>query len=140
MEWYWLLTMMVFCHIIDDFHIQGILADLKQKSWWCEQIAKISEERPDAEVPKLMQRYGKDYIAALLAHAFEWSFFVHIPLMIFVGFEPVVLASLFANIVIHALVDDLKCNVQEINLVQDQIYHLGQICISFAIIYGVLGL
>ena len=25
---------MLYCHILDDFCLQGILASLKQKSWW----------------------------------------------------------------------------------------------------------
>jgi len=28
------LLCMFFLHIIDDFKLQGILADFKQKSWW----------------------------------------------------------------------------------------------------------
>lgn len=29
-----LLIAMLYCHILDDFCLQGILASLKQKSWW----------------------------------------------------------------------------------------------------------
>lgn len=30
----YVLLMMLFLHILDDFHLQGCLANLKQKSWW----------------------------------------------------------------------------------------------------------
>jgi hypothetical protein len=26
--------MMIFCHTIDDYALQGKLADLKQQAWW----------------------------------------------------------------------------------------------------------
>ena len=29
-----ILLCMIFCHIIDDYYLQGILASMKQKSWW----------------------------------------------------------------------------------------------------------
>ena len=25
---------MIFCHIVDDYYLQGKLASMKQKSWW----------------------------------------------------------------------------------------------------------
>ena len=28
------LFAMLFCHIVDDYYLQGILASMKQKSWW----------------------------------------------------------------------------------------------------------
>lgn len=32
-----LILTMIFMHIIDDYCLQGILASMKQKSWWTEQ-------------------------------------------------------------------------------------------------------
>lgn len=29
-----LLLTMLFCHIVDDYYLQGWLASAKQKSWW----------------------------------------------------------------------------------------------------------
>jgi hypothetical protein len=34
MDKFILLTSMFFCHIIDDFYLQGILAQLKQHKFW----------------------------------------------------------------------------------------------------------
>lgn len=35
-----LLLCMLFCHIVDDYYLQGWLASAKQKSWW-EKITQI---------------------------------------------------------------------------------------------------
>ena len=32
-----LLLLMIFAHIVDDYYLQGILASMKQKSWWTKQ-------------------------------------------------------------------------------------------------------
>ena len=29
-----LIFTMIFCHIVDDYYLQGWLASAKQKSWW----------------------------------------------------------------------------------------------------------
>ena len=29
-----ILLAMIFCHIVDDYYSQGILASMKQKEWW----------------------------------------------------------------------------------------------------------
>ena len=29
--------LMILLHVIDDFHLQGILASMKQKEWWKKQ-------------------------------------------------------------------------------------------------------
>ena len=29
-----ILLLMIFLHIIDDFNLQGIMASMKQKEWW----------------------------------------------------------------------------------------------------------
>ena len=128
-DFFWILTMMAFCHVIEDFHIQGILADLKQRMWWKNNVTEKA----------FGHRYDNDYLAALLIHGFEWSFIVHIPLMYFVGFNTVVLASLCCNALLHAFIDDLKCNRLRINLIQDQLLHIVQISTSLLIIWGVLG-
>lgn len=138
MDWYWIFGMMLFCHVIEDFHIQGILADMKQKKWWYEQFAQISASNCTTPMPMIMHKYGKDYIVALLMHGFEWSFIVHIPMMWFYGFEPIVFASIIVNALIHSCIDDLKCNRMKTNLIQDQILHIIQIAVSLAIITVVL--
>ena len=60
---------MIFCHIVDDYKLQGILASMKQKDWWVEQIG-------------FTKLYKYDYIVALLVHSFSWSFMILLPFFI----------------------------------------------------------
>ena len=119
-----LLMTMIFFHIIEDFKTQGILAKMKQKSFYDEYRYKVN-----------MYRY--DYIAALLAHAFSWAFMIHIPAIAYLilmgkwsNFERAWVAYLIffiMHMLMHALVDHLKANVYFINLIEDQIIHILQI-------------
>lgn len=106
---------MIFFHIIDDFYLQGWLASAKQKKFWQE------------NAPEKMYRY--DYILVLIVHSFSWSFMVMFPILIVSGFEvsSYFVVFLFANIIIHAIVDDLKANQRIINLWIDQLIHIMQI-------------
>ncbi len=45
------LLSMIFLHIVDDYYLQGILASMKQKSWW------------EENAPQRLYKY--DYIVAL---------------------------------------------------------------------------
>lgn len=120
-----MLLMMMFCHIIDDYCLQGILASMKQKEWWKNQKA-------------YSRKYKNDYIVALIMHSFSWSFMIMLPIAF--GNEFCV-GSLFmtmfvVNCFVHGFVDDLKANKLKINLVQDQSIHVLQIILTFAILKG----
>jgi hypothetical protein len=106
-------------HILDDFRLQGILASMKQKSWWKEQ-----KEYKDM--------YQCDYLMALAMHSFSWAFMIMLPVAIKQGFDitPVFSIVFSVNMVIHFIVDDLKANKRKINLVTDQLVHLIQILIT----------
>ena len=122
MAWFLVLIFfaMCFCHIVDDYYLQGILASMKQKSWWTKQ-----ESYED--------KYKNDYIIALIMHAFSWSFMILVPFLL-LGLSPVFLViALVLNGTIHAIVDDLKANQKKINLVQDQSIHIGQIFLTWLI-------
>lgn len=128
MKLFSLLIVMIFFHILDDFYLQGILADMKQKEWWIRQTTELM--------------YQHDYIVALLAHAFSWTFMIHLPawkysLYYNTGISCVwVYAVLFvAMLLIHAFVDDLKANKHRINLIQDQAIHMIQI-VCVAVLYS----
>ena len=111
---------MIFLHIVDDYYLQGILAQMKQKKFW-------KEQAPD-------ELYKYDYIWALIMHAFSWTFMIMLPL-IFVS--PISLAFyviFVVNLAIHAYVDNLKANKHKINLWQDQLIHLAQIILTFIIL------
>lgn len=105
-------------HIVDDYYLQGILANMKQKVWWQQ---RQSEEK-----------YKRDYIMALCMHAFSWAFMIMLPLVVFSSFNLGWFYLAYPiNFVIHAIVDDLKANKKKINLVQDQTIHIAQIVITF---------
>ena len=116
-----LLLCMIFCHIIDDYYMQGKLADYKQKNWW------------KNNAPQNMYKY--DYIMALLMHSFSWSFMILLPLTIytFIMNKTWHIIIFIINMIIHCIIDDLKANKFKINLIQDQTIHLLQIIISWAI-------
>lgn len=110
-----ILISMIFCHIVDDYYLQGWLASAKQKSWW------------EQNAPEKLFKY--DYIAALFMHSFSWAFMVMlVPTVRVVLFGGTWYPLLFAgNVMIHMFVDDLKANKKRINLIQDQSIHMLQI-------------
>lgn len=122
MTYTFMILLMIFCHIVDDYYLQGWLASAKQKDWW-------KKNAPD-------KLYENDYIWALLMHSFSWSFMIMLPIAIYVGFEvgAMFLVALILNMAVHAVVDDMKANQKLINLWADQIVHLIQIACT-AIIF-----
>lgn len=124
-----LLLLMLFCHIVDDYYLQGILASMKQRKWW-------RDNAPD-------QMYQYDWVIALLEHAFSWAFIVHLPLLLYrylglieySGF--VFLASFTINWIIHAVVDHLKANLFKISLIQDQVFHICQIAMTWIVFINI---
>lgn len=124
-----ILCSMIFCHIIADFNLQGILATMKQKSWW-ESQCKTEIER---------EFYKNDYEVSMLMHCFSWAFIVFIPVFIYNYLNNIdydFLIPLFiVNIVIHFIVDDAKANKRTINLAEDQSVHMTQILFTWFFIY-----
>jgi len=118
----YILWLMIFCHIVDDYYLQGWLASAKQKKYW-------EDNAPD-------EMYKHDYIWALLMHSFSWSFMIMLPIAYVFNFNITGLFTIvfIANIAIHAFVDDLKANRKKINLIQDQLIHLWQIFFTFWIL------
>lgn len=108
-----ILFVMIFCHIVDDYYLQGILSSMKQRKWW-------EENAPN-------KMYEHDYIVALIAHAFSWSFMISIPLLFICKNYLVICFLIIFNTVLHAYVDNEKANKHTINLVKDQVCHVVQI-------------
>lgn len=114
-----IILSMLFLHIVDDYYLQGILASMKQKSWW-------EKNAPD-------DLYKHDYIVALLEHAFSWTFMIMLPILIawLIGIIQVTVvefAIMFVtNLVLHAFIDNEKANRKTINLIVDQSTHIFQI-------------
>ena len=115
---------MIFCHIVDDYYLQGWLASAKQKAYW----------QQNAPFPL----YKYDYIWALLVHSFSWSFVVMFPIFYFLSFEisSIVLITFIGNIILHALTDNLKANEFKINLWIDQLVHMCQIVTTWLMFTG----
>lgn len=120
-----LLLLMLFLHIVDDFYLQGILAKMKQREWW-EKVA------PDS-------LYRNDYKMALVEHAFSWTFMIMIPVMIFwtcVDLNRTRDIVLFGywfiiNVINHAMIDHAKANKHTINLIQDQCLHIMWVVVTW---------
>lgn len=117
-----ILLLMIFCHIVDDFNLQGIMANMKQKTWW-------------RNHPEYKEMYKHDWIPSLFMHSFSWTFMIMLPIALFLHFEigKVFLIAFGLNLIIHFIVDHLKANVKLINLCADQFVHLIQIIITFII-------
>lgn len=115
MSVWFVFPLMIFCHIIDDYYLQGILASMKQKKWW-------EENAPDV-------LYKHDYLMALAMHSFSWAFMIMLPVALFYGFNTSAdfLLIMIMNAIIHATVDHQKANVKKINLITDQCIHILQI-------------
>ena len=120
-----ILFAMIFCHLIDDYKLQGILAQMKQKSWWRKQTDN--------------QLYKNDYKIALIEHAFSWSFTTTLPLLYIAITQDnniliwMLIIFYIINTIIHAFIDNQKANAHTINLVDDQVIHLFQILYTWII-------
>lgn len=120
-----LLFVMIFLHIVDDYYLQGILASMKQKSWW-------EQNAPD-------KLYKYDYIVALFMHSFSWAFMMMIVPTIYLlntlgyidSVSIAITSMFFANLIMHMITDNKKANRKEINLIIDQSIHLIQICTTW---------
>ena len=70
------------------------------------------------------------YIIALIIHAISWSCMIMAPAILFklpnVNLLMIIVLFIF-NVGTHANVDNQKANLHKINLIQDQLMHLGQI-------------
>lgn len=111
-----LIIPMIFLHIVDDYYLQGILANMKQRLW-------REKNAPD-------DMYKHDYIVALLMHSMSWSFMIMLPLIIKFGYIDAINVLWATNASIHFLVDDLKANKRKINLITDQGIHMIQIILT----------
>ena len=118
-----LLIFMLFAHIFNDYYLQGWLALAKTKNWW-------KKNAPD-------KLYSKDYIMALFCHSLSWSIMIFLPVLIYSLINNINLnwfyLALPINLIIHAIVDDLKANKFKINLIVDQSIHFIQIIITWVI-------
>lgn len=118
------LLLMIFLHIVDDYYLQGILASMKQKKWW-------ATNAPD-------KKYKYDWVVALIMHSMSWSFSIMLPIALYNGFQVGTdfVFMFIINAVIHAFIDNLKANKLKINLIEDQIAHITQIFLTASMFLG----
>ena len=116
-----ILITMIFLHIIDDFKLQGNLANFKQKQWWIDNYPS--------------ELYKHDYFTCLILHSFSWSFMIMLPLFtVYYSRLNILHIVLFiVNILVHAIIDDVKANSLKISLTTDQLLHLCQIVVTWLI-------
>lgn len=137
-----ILIAMILLHIVEDFHLQGILANMKQKSWWDKQIIDFP--------PKKANKYRKDYIISLIIHSLENSIFITLPIIINDLYYTFTVNKdnslwitwmiyIWLNSYYHYLIDDLKCNKMKINLIIDQLLHLVMIVFIWLCHWNYLG-
>ena len=121
MKEFLVLLSMIFCHIVDDYYLQGWLASAKQRMWW-------KNNAPD-------KMYEDDYIMALFMHSFSWTFMIMlVPTLLNINNLSILYVLVFGvNLLIHAVVDNAKANLKMLNLIQDQLVHLFQIYVTWLI-------
>ena len=117
------LFCMIAMHIIADYCLQGILADMKQESWW-------KENAPD-------KLYKHDWIMALFMHSFFWSFCIMLPIYVAYGYtwDGKMTMFLVVNILSHMYIDNEKANNHSMNLIIDQIFHMIQIMCTWFVFW-----
>ena len=119
---------MIFCHIVDDYYLQGWLASAKQREWWAK------------NVPNPLYKY--DYIMALFMHSFSWAFSIMLIPMYCTLTSPYtdgdfgvvsgqIIVTFILNLIIHMTTDNAKANLGKINLIQDQLVHMAQIVVTW---------
>ena len=117
-----IVILMIFCHLIDDYFLQGKFAYLKQKSWW---IKACNDDGLSID------KYKNDYKMALFEQSLEWSIAILLPAIFILNVNNWLLVSLvMLNTICHCIVDDLKANQLRLNLIQDQIIHFIQIFLT----------
>lgn len=132
MNIFFILLIMLFVHVIDDFHLQGILANMKQINWWKKEVYKEYKGQRDK-----FNMYHNDWIPCIIWHAFQWSCMIIIPCIVNnfnITNKLYFYIVIFINMIIHAIIDHLKCNKYLINLITDQLCHICQIFITWLII------
>ena len=123
---------MIFMHIIGDYALQSVcnFHNMKQESWW--------KKVYDIDILK-ESKLKNDYKLILYLHGLSWTICILIPIILdhyfiyhkfYFGFEMFINSALLVNTCIHAVVDDMKANMNAINLVTDQAIHFVQIVVT----------
>lgn len=123
MNFLFTILLMVFCHVVADYNLQGWLASAKQKSYW------------EQSAPNKLYKY--DYIMALIMHSISWTFMIMLPIAYIQRFNVDILFLILfvGNVILHAIIDHMKANEKIINLWQDQFMHIIQIIVTTFVLF-----
>lgn len=133
-----------FTNILEVYHIQGSLTNMRMQKWWEESLnKKYLCKNIKVDQPEVWKMDKNSWIPCLIAHAFEWTFCSILPLAIYgyanyhfenTFFWWIFIAVFFGNVILHYVIDIFRTHVTKITWFQDQLLHLVQIIIMIAIL------
>lgn len=76
------------------------------------------------------------WIVALLVHGLIVSSFMILPMIVMKIHVPIItiIIAIILNILLHAYVDHYKCNMKQINYIEDRIIHITQVFLTWYIL------
>lgn len=124
-----LFISMCFMHIVDDYYLQGFLAQGKTKTFW------VNNGVED----------NTSHWVCLISHGFSNSVMISIPPIVLVLINDIpilddICVAIVFMTVIHAILDNIKANMKITTLIVDQLSHLAVITLYFTglVIRGVV--
>ena len=130
-DYFTLYITILFFHIIADYSLQGVLAQMKTVRFWKDLKERESKRKDGFKIST------KDWLMPMIEHSFMWSFIVHLPIIIFYTINPItILFSIIIHTCFHILIDNFKANTNDINLIADQIFHMVQIALIIPFVFN----
>jgi hypothetical protein len=130
-DYFTLYITILFFHIIADYNLQGVLAQMKSVRFWKDLKERESKRKDGFKISI------KDWIMPMIEHSFMWSFIVHLPIIMFYSINPItIIFSIIIHTCFHMLIDSLKANTNDINLIADQIFHMLQIILIIPFVFN----
>jgi len=130
-DYFTLYITILFFHIIADYNLQGVLAQMKSVRFWKDLKERESKRKDGFKISI------KDWIMPMIEHSFMWSFIVHLPIMMFYKINPItIVSSIIIHTCFHMLIDSCKANTNDINLIADQLFHMLQIIIIIPFVFN----
>jgi hypothetical protein len=130
-DYFTLYITILFFHIIADYNLQGVLAQMKSVRFWKDLKERESKRKDGFKISI------KDWIMPMIEHSFMWSFIVHLPIIMFYSINPItIIFSIIIHTCFHMLIDSLKANTNDINLIADQLFHMLQIILIIPFVFN----
>jgi hypothetical protein len=130
-DYFTLYITILFFHIIADYNLQGVLAQMKFVRFWKDLKERESQRKDGFKIST------KDWLMPMIEHSFMWSFIVHLPIIMFYSINPItIIFSIIIHTCFHMLIDSLKANTNDINLIADQLFHMLQIILIIPFVFN----